>query len=305
MARKKKVDAAPEVKTEEVKVEETKAEEAKVETAEAAQSTEGVAATEETTETPVDDEKDKVREEIDELIKQYNEASEYIEYKRMREIEAKIAEKVQQYDELAEGECFAEFLQSENPMKAAAEAVRFPTIKVRDERQKGGGQPKKVVEASSKPIDPMRLHKKAKDGIGANKEWHFMCEKLNLLLTCRRAIELGIDPMTVKNTYSMSDEAVKIECLLSETDATKYDKNAADEILKQDMQKVVDAMVGSGFTVTDVMVNYLLVIYQKKDNKKSLSVTCANHKFMRMYMLEICHAAITGNEFCLNFKVKK
>ena len=222
----------------------------------------------------------------------------------MQEIDAKIAEKVEEYTTIAERECFNEILQDENPMKAAAERVRYATIKVRDVTE--DKVTTRVVEASSNQIDPLKLHKKAKDGIGADKNWHFMIEKLNMLLTCRRAIELGLDPREIKNTYSMSEEATKIEALMSETDPTKYDKNAADELLKQDVQKVVDAMLGGGeFEVTDVMINYLLMIYQKKNNRKSLSVTCANHKNMRIYLLDICHACVTGNEFSVVYKVKK
>lgn len=296
MARRKaNAEVTPEVKTEEVKVEtalaadpnpEVKTEDAPADTTEAT------------------DRKDELLEEINELVEKYNEANSYHEYKQMQEIDAKIAEKVEEYTTIAERECFNEILQDENPMKAAAERVRYATIKVRDVTE--DKVTTRVVEASSNQIDPLKLHKKAKDGIGADKNWHFMIEKLNMLLTCRRAIELGLDPREIKNTYSMSEEATKIEALMSETDPTKYDKNAADELLKQDVQKVVDAMLGGGeFEVTDVMINYLLMIYQKKNNRKSLSVTCANHKNMRIYLLDICHACVTDNEFSVVYKVKK
>jgi len=249
------------------------------------------------------DKKSAIYDEISELVNQYNKSAEYSEFKVMKEIDKKIADKVQEYSEVAEAECFAECLKAENPMKAAAEMVRYSTVKVRD--VKDDGALTRVIEASSKQIDPLRLHKKAKDGIGADKAWFLMIEKLNLLMTCRRAIELGLDPKQVQNTYSMSEEACKIESLLSETDPTKYDKNVADEVLRQDVQKIVDAMLGEGFAVTDVMINYLLMIYTRKDSRKALSVSCANHKYMRTYMLDICHAAVTGNEFYLNYKVKK
>ena len=292
---RKKTDATPKAKTEAVKTEEVKVEEVKTEEATAG-------AAEETTE----DEKAAIYAEIETLVSKYNEHAKYGELKSMKEIDEKIASKVQEYDQAAEKEAFDEFLKAENPMKAAAEAVRYSTVKVADEKgvQKGVIA-NKVIEASSKPIDPLRLHKRVSGGIGADKSWHFMIEKLNLLLTCRRAIELGVDPREIQNTYSMSEEAAKIEVLLSETDPTKYDKNKADEVLKQDVQKCVDAMLGTGFSVSDVMCNYLLMIYTKKDNRKALSVTCANHRYMRTYLLEICHAAITGNAFSLNYKAKK
>lgn len=249
------------------------------------------------------DKKQEIYDAIVALVDEYNESADYKEFKVMKEIDKKIADKVQEYSEAAEAECFAEILEAENPMKRAAEVVRYSTVKVRDVKE--DGTLTRVIEASSKQIDPLRLHKKAKDGIGADKTWFLMIEKLNLLMTCRRAIELGLDPKQVQNSYSMSEEACKIECLLSETDPTKYDKNAADEVLRQDVQKVVDAMLGEGFSVTDVMINYLLMIYTRKDSRKALSVTCANHKYMRTYILDICHAAVTGNEFCLGYKQKK
>ena len=297
MARRKtKAEVTPEVKAEEVKVEaavaaEPVAEEAKAEDTPAEETTKA-------------NRKDELLEEINGLVEKYNEANNYREYKQMQDIDAKIAEKVEEYTGIAERECFEEILQDENPMKAAAERVRYATIKVRDVTE--DKVTTRVVEASSNQIDPLKLHKKAKDGIGADKNWHFMIEKLNMLLTCRRAIELGLEPREIKNTYSMSDEAAKIEALASETDPSKFDKNAADEVLKQDVQKVVDAMLGAGeYEVTDVMINYLLMIYQKKNNRKSLSVSCANHKNMRIYLLDICHACVTGNEFSVIYKVKK
>lgn len=306
MARRKKEAevAAVEVKTEEVKTEEVKVEAANAETTEPAKDevkTEEAAAEAETTEAT--SRKDQLHEEIKELVEKYNEAYGYREYKRMQELDTEIADKVEEYTGISERECFEEILNEENPMKAAAERVRYATIKVRDVTE--DKVTTRVVEASSNQIDPLKLHKKAKEGIGADKNWHFMIEKLNMLLTCRRAIELGLNPREIKNTYSMSEEACKIEMLMDGTSPDKFDKNAADEILKQDVQKVVNAMLGEGYEVTDVMINYLLMIYQKKNNRKSLSVSCANHRNMRIYLLDICHACVTGNEFSVIYKVKK
>lgn len=249
-------------------------------------------------------EKATVRAEIDNLVSQYNDSAAYSEFKIMKELEAKISGQVEKYSELAEAECFAEILAAKDPMLEAVKRLTYTSVKVRDVKDEGVTT--RTVEDTEKQIDPLRLHKKAgKDGIGADKNWHLMIEKLNKLMTCARAIELGIDPKDVDSSYSMSEEAAKIECLLSETDPTKYDKNKADEVLLADVQKVVEAMIGAGYSVTEPMVQYLKMVYTKKDTRKSLGVVCANHKQMRTNILEVAHAAVTGDEFTLRYKKKK
>lgn len=281
-------------KIEEVTANETKA----VEVAEVAENaTEEVAVVDEFAE-----KKAALKTKLENLVKKWNEAFEYNE--GTKEIDEDISEALGEYAEVAEKECFKNLQATENSMKAAAERLTFPVLAVQDVREDKKLVGRNVVSAEKK-IDPLRLNNKAKNGVGADKKWPAMIEKLNLLLACRRAIELGLDPAKVRDTFSMSEQAAKIESLLSETDPTKYDKNAADEVLRGDLQKILDAMLGTGYSADARMVQFLLMIYQKKDNKRALSVSCANHRSMAQYCLELCHAAVTGNSYNLKYKVKK
>lgn len=244
--------------------------------------------------------------EISTKVSEWNDAHSYDEHTLAGEIEKQIADKVSEYSTLAESKCFEELMGAENIMLAAAIKLRYNVIKVRDTKP----DPKskevvKVVETSSVLIDPARLDKKVKGGIGANKEWSHMIERLNYLQTCRLAIELGLDTAEISKTYAMKEEALKIEVLLSETDPTKYDKNAADEILMKDMQTVVNAMLGEGYTVAMTEAMYFVRSYAKKNNKKSLQLVCSNHRTVRGTMLEICHKVVTGAEYSVSYKVKK
>ena len=246
--------------------------------------------------------KQAVYDEIARLVSKWNEAAEAGEYKTTHELEKDISNETKKYTELAWDECVSELRESEDPMKEAALRLTFNTIKVKPEEQEDG-LPMMTIHGADKPIDSLALHKAIKGGIGANKKWHYMVEKLNMLLTCRRALELGINTDEINNSYAMSEQSSKMDMFL--TSHNSFDKNAADDLLKQDIQKVINAMIGEGYSVGNESIAYLLMIYQKKNNRKSLSVSCANHKYMRQYMLEICHECLSDEGFDIQFKKKK
>lgn len=253
------------------------------------------------------DPKKVILDELKKYVAEYNDAGDFAEFARMKKLDEQIAEKVSKYTEIREAETFAELLKAENPLKAAAEMLRFQTVKVKDEKLKTGGTVRVIDPEATKPIDALKLHNKAVDGIGVDKEWHYMIQRLNLELTARRAIELGLDPKKVRDSYAMDEVAKEFEGFC-EDKATGKGKELnfkkANENLKANMQKCVDAMIGKGYTVTPQLVNYLLAIFTRKDNAKSLSVTAAKHQYMRQYMLEVCNAVMTGTEITLNYKAK-
>ena len=236
---------------------------------------------------------------LQELVDEYNDDAELADFKHMKELKEKINEKIAEYNLASETECFAELLKAENPLKAAAEKLRYPAVRVPEEDNK------LVIDTdTTKAIDPMRLHRKVKGGIGVDKSWHYMVERLNSSIITRRAIELGIDPETIKSSYAIHDEALKLEGFLSDEDPNAFDLSAANEHLQKNMQKVVAAMVGE-YEVPMSLVNYILSIYTKKNNRASLEVAAANHRFMKQYMLEVCHACITGSPVVMTYRKAK
>lgn len=243
-----------------------------------------------------------IRDEAAELVSKWNESAEYAEYKTMAKLEEEIAQKVTEYTELAWDETVLELKQTEKPMVEAAKRLTFETIKVKPEKQEDG-TPVMIMYGADKPIDVLALHKAIEGGIGEDKKWHSMIEKLNFLITCRRAIELGLNTDEINKSYAMSQQATKMDMFL--TGATTFDKNGADELLRKDMQLVVNAMIGDGYEVVNKMVSYLLMVYQKKNSKRALSIVCATHKHLRQYMLEVCNSCITGDDFEAVYKEKK
>ena len=241
--------------------------------------------------------------ELNSLVNKYNEHAEFNEFEEMKKVDVKINDAVDEYIKASKQECFDELLKADKPLKAAAEKLRFNSLRVKDEKLEEGGTIRVVDSTVTKLIDPLELHKKAKEGIGENKKWFYFVERLNMILTARRAIELGLDPKTVNDSFAMNEESKKLEGFL--VDETTLDLNEVVEHLLQNMQKVVEAMIGEGYDVKKEHVNYLLSIFAKKDSKKSLSVSCANHKYMRMYMLEVCNAVITNNKISMNYKTAK
>lgn len=306
MARKKKdaaVTAAPEVEQTSVPAPETQ-ESVPVEQTAAVETPVDATATEPTEQESVHVlQMNQAREAIDRLVQQRNESAEFSEFKVMKKLDEKISEELVKFSTASENECFRKLKACENPMLEACKVLRFDVLKVREQKQEGGAAIL-VVETVTKAIDPLRLHKQTRDGIGANKSWPIMVEKLNCLLTARKAAELGKNPKEVFDCYAMSDAAKTYESFRTsgESDGSAYDKNAADERLLQDIQLMMNAMIGEGFTADDTMVNFLLSGYSRKDSKQSLSLTMATHKHLRQMLLELCGRAVTGIGYNLNYK---
>lgn len=205
---------------------------------------------------------------------------------------------VNEYTAIAREECFAALKSKDDPMLEAVKVLFFDTIRIVD--KKVGDDKQKVpvssIEDAQKPIDLLKLHKYVGgDGIGQNKNWAYMVEKLNFLMTAQKAIDLGIDPKEVHDSYAMSDISKQID--LGKTPTSKTN------ILKT-LQAIVNAMVGEEYKATSHDVNFLMSVYSRK-NRAALTVTCANHKYMRQYLAEICHRIVLGKSYAIDYKKAK
>ena len=248
--------------------------------------------------------KDALYAELSELVTKYNESAEFSEFKAMKKIDEKITETLQKYTAECETECFNVLSKAENPMLEAAKVLVFPTVRVRDEKQEGGGT-KRVISPASRKIDPLRLHKRVDGGIGADKLWWSLVERLNMLFTAAVATELEavntskekLDLTKIRDTAAMSEEAKKVQ-MKSE------DAPCNDDIMLADIQSTIDAMLGEGDTGARRMVVYLRNQHTR-GSKDSMTVVCSNAKTMRQYLLDVCHAAITGDDFVLDYKQAK
>lgn len=204
---------------------------------------------------------------------------------------------VNKYTHIARTECFNALKATKDPMLEAVKQLTYPTIRIVDKSgNKEDEAPKTTIENSEKPIDLLKLHKYVGgDGIGKDKNWVYKLEKLNFLLTAQKAIDLGIKPKEIHDSYAMSEISRNID--LGKTPTSKTN------ILKT-VQTIVTAMVGEEYKATSHDVNFLMSIYSRK-NRKALTVSCANHRYMRQYMAEICHRIVLNKSYAIDYRTNK
>lgn len=240
--------------------------------------------------------KEELRAKAEELVLAYNDAVQNGDFNTATKLNTDIEQTVNEYTSIARDECFKKLAATDDPMLAAVKELSFMTIRARDTKVGDEKIPVRVIEDSEKAIDLLKLHKTVKGGIGKDTNWASMVEKLNFLMTAQKAVDLGIDPKSVNDSYAMSDIARKIDMGKTPTSKTN--------ILKT-VQAIVTAMIGEEYKATSHDVNFLLSVYSRK-NRKALTVSCANHKYMRQYMMEICHRIVEGKSYALDYKqIKK
>ncbi len=212
----------------------------------------------------------------------------------IRRVDMDTEQAVNEYTGLARDACFAECIATGSPMLEAVKRLKFETIGVKDEMT-GDGPVKIPVrilnEHRQRDIDLYKLHTAA-GGIGADKHWVDVIQKINFLLTVDRAIGLGRDPKSFSDSYAMSAIARDIDMGKTPTSKTN---------ILRTVQAAVTAMLGDGYKATSHDVNFLLYIYSKK-SRNALKVACATHKYMRGYMAEVCHHIVTGEPYDIESK---
>ena len=235
-----------------------------------------------------------LRSEAEALVKDYNDATQSGKYEDMRKFDAAITEKVNEYTANARNMCFDGCKSTDDPMLTAVTVLTFKTIGIKDEKKDDEKIPVRVIVDKEKPIDLLKLHQHCGE-IGANKNWCHIAQKMNFLLTAQKCVDLGIDPEAVNDSYSMSEIARDFDMGKNPTSKTN---------LLRTLQTIITAMLGDGYKATSHDVNFLLSIYSKK-NRKALTVTCANHKYFRNYLAEICHRIVTKKSYEVDFRAKK
>ena len=239
--------------------------------------------------------KAELRETAEALCREYNDNIQNGNFQETTRLNDAIEQAVNEYTSIAKEECFEALKATENPMLEAVKQLTFPTIRARDTKQGDEKIPVRVIEDIERPIDLLKLHKATEGGIGADKNWAYKVEKLNFLLTAQKAVDLGIDPKAVNDSYAMSEIAREFDMGKNPVSKTN---------LLKTLQRVITAMLGEEYKATSHDVNFLMSVYAKK-NRKALTVTCANHRYFRNYLAEVCHRIVTGKSYELDFKSKK
>ena len=235
-----------------------------------------------------------LRASAEKLVSSYNEAMQTGKVDEAFKIDSSLTETTNEYTAIVRGMCFEDCKNSPNPMIAAVTALTFTTIGVKDEKKGDDKIAVRSIVEKERPIDLYKLHKYC-GGIGADKNWVYMTEKMNCLLTAQKAVDLGIDPKDVNDSFAMSAIAKEIDMGKSPCSKTN---------LLKTLQVVIAAMLGEEFKATSHDVNFLMSVYSRK-SRKARTVTCANNKYFRNYLAEICHRIVTSKGYAVEFKAEK
>lgn len=240
--------------------------------------------------------KAELRETAEALCREYNDNIQNGNFQETTRLNDEIEQAVNEYTSIAKEECFEALKATENPMLEAVKQLTFPTIRARDTKQGDEKIPVRVIEDIERPIDLLKLHKATEGGIGADKNWAYKVEKLNFLLTAQKAKDLGIDPKEVHDSFAMADISKEIDMGKNPTSKTN---------LLKTLNVVIQAMIGEEYKAVSHDVNFLMSVFSRK-NRAALTVSCANHKYMRQYCAEICHRIVMGETYKIEFrKVRK
>ncbi len=235
-----------------------------------------------------------IRSEIDTKVLSYNDTAQNGNAAEATKIANDIDDLIAEYTGIARQMVFDELKATENPMIEAIKRLTFMTIAVKDEKSGDAKIPVRTVIDREKPINLAELHKYC-GGIGHDKNWVHMVQKLNCLLTAQVCIDLGIDPKDVNDSYAMSTVAAEIDLGKNPTSKTNMLKT---------LNTIVTAMIGPDYKAVPQDVNYLHKVYTNK-TRKGLVVSCANHKNFTGYIAEICHRIVTGKVYGVEYKAKK
>ena len=229
---------------------------------------------------------------VEEKVKAYNEAMQDGKFEDVQKLDNEITESVNEYTATIRDMCFEDCAAAEDPMIAAVTALSFMTIGVKDNKKGDEKIPVREIIEKERQIDLLKLHKFVNGGIGHNKEWNIMIEKFNLLMTCQKAKDLGIDPKDINDSYAMSEIGKAYD--LGKNPASKTN-------LLKTLTAIVQAMIGEEYKPVSHDVNFLLSVYSRK-SRKALTVACANHKYLRGYVMEICHRIVTGMTYEVDYR---
>lgn len=250
-------------------------------------------------------------------VQEYNSAYGEKRFDDASKINANIEKKLDEYNSIAQMLCFDACAKAEDPMKAAVLTLHFPIIGIKDtmtgdevkvlKRVIIGDPEAEDATPKYKQIDLLKLQKYVKDreghGIGHEANWNNQAERLNLLFALDCAVEIGkgqefINEMS--ECYAVKDASRDIDFGVKNPKAGTPISNTG---LLKAVKAVVTAMVGPEFgdKVLTHDVRFLKIVSAKK-SRKELTVQCANHRFMRAYLMEVCNRIMTDGVYDVDYK---
>lgn len=197
--------------------------------------------------------------------------------------ESNLEEVIAYYGSISKAACYAAIRKTEDPMKSAILQFSYPTIKVKETRDKDTKIVVRSIEDAEKPIDLGDLYKRCEGNLGADRNWIYSAEKLNYHLTLRAAERVNA---TVKS------DSFYMNKLSREIDLGK--NPCSNTQLLKTLNLVIAQMIGEEFKGNSHDVNYLIDVYANDNKKSKTGITAANHKTLRNYLKKICYRILTG-----------
>lgn len=197
------------------------------------------------------------------------------------DIDKDLDEVINYYKLTSKAKVYAEAKASDDAMKFAVTTFFYPTIRVKEIKDRETETVSRCIENAQAPIDLGDLHKKL-EGIGADKKWIYAAEKFNYYLTIRAAKRVGA---------TVNSDAFVMRDISREFDMGK--NPCSNTQLLKTLQNVITMMLGDGYKATSHDVNYLVDCYSNDSKKSKTSITLANHKTLRNYLKKICYRVLT------------
>lgn len=233
----------------------------------------------------------------EELAQQYNDAVQNGKFGESVKINAETEEAVNEYTSIVRTMCFDECKSKDDPMLYAVTIMRYETIAIKDEKKGEDKIPVRSIVPKERDIDLLRLDKYC-GGIGKDKNWMHIVQKLNFLLTVDAAKKIGVKPAEMarlNDSYLMSEIARQFDMGKNPVSKTN---------LLKTLQTAVSAMIGDEYKATSHDVERLMMVFAKR-GKTSLAVVAANHKNFRTYVADVCHRIVTSGDYSIIAPMKK
>lgn len=257
---------------------------------------------------------EQLKAEVEKQVTAYNEAYGDKQFDKASEINAATEKNIAEHNSIAQMLCFYGILDTEDPMVTACLKLSFPVIAVKDTFE-GEGEIKilkrVMVSDKEKQIDLLKLEKFAKDrgreNIGHDPLWNNMIERLNLLFAMDCAVEIGKGEEFIRemhDCFAIREASRDINFGVKDPKAGTPISNTA---LLKAVSATVSAMIGeeSGKKALTHDVRFLKIASAKK-SRKALTIQCANNKYMRGYLMEVCNRILTDGKYDVEYKrIKK
>ncbi len=244
------------------------------------------------------------RTEIIKLIDEYNEAFKANDLAKTTKIEESLREAEADYAETKLAEVFAEFMETETPIRAAFEKHSYPVVSHKTIREDGVVKGIEFDDGRMKRIDLAKICKYCK----IDNTWKSKVEQVNQSLAVRTALDLDLPKKKfeelcrsfAKDSAYMMGLLAKVgnkETPVSDTAICKTLQSVVDTLLFEDNGKNKNALHALNRDVAYIIKNYT------KRGKKVLNVALAKQGFVNSLIVDVMHRLVTGKTYGLEYQL--